>query len=200
MSDTKNVKINGSEVQFGFIGRKFRLECVAEIRSRRHASFLQAIKNLPSDPVSITSQIGSAIDAHMSSVIIDDQDVNVWLTTPEGYYFTFRASAKRGNPDLSDARIDELHDMLDVNTAGELRNFWGRSLNGSYYEDVIDRVQKNTTDSILRYYNIDEATLNAFEEFLRSGVVPEKKVDSPEASVDEVPVEVAKEPEVAETA
>jgi hypothetical protein len=202
MSKTTSVKIDGNDVQFGFIGRQFRLDCVGRLRELRHASFLQAIRSLPSDPVSAASQIGTAIDAHMSSVIIDDQDVNVWLTTPEGYYFTFKVSAKRGNPDLSDARVDELHDMLDVDAAGKLRDFWGGSLNGSYYEDVIQRVQKNTTNSVLRYYNMDGDTFAAFETFVQSGVLPGKVVDSP---VEEIPVEVApevvvKEPEVVETA
>lgn len=169
MSDEVHVKIGDQEVSFGFVGRSFRLKCVDEIRARRKLAFKDAVGNLPADPVSAASTISTAIDANMTSVIIDDSDVNQWLSTPEGFFFTFKDSAKRSNPDMPDAKVDELHDRLDMDGVEKLRDFWGSSLHGTQYDDIIKRVNDYYENAALQYYGNDANVISAFAEWLVAG-------------------------------
>lgn len=175
MKDSIKVKIGDSSVEFGFIGRSFRLSCVAKIREHRHNSFKQAIGNMPSDPVSVASQMSSAIDAHMSGVIVDDQDVNSWLSTPEGFFYTFSESLKKKDADVSEDKVLDLHDRLSDEGMGKLRDFWGRSLNGSRYDDILDRIYKQVRKDAIAYYEADEAELAAFEDYLKNGKTATKE-------------------------
>jgi hypothetical protein len=166
---TIEVKIGESEVSFGFIGRKFRLQCVGEIRSRRRVAFKDAITNLPSDPLSVASTVSSAIDAHMTSVIIEDSDVNLWLQTPEGFFYTFAESLKVANPEVSTSRIDELHNMLETEQMAVLRKYWGRSLDGNRYDDIENAVKKYFHNAAVEWYGADGKAIAAFAEWLDAG-------------------------------
>ena len=169
---TCEVQIDGQNYTFGFIGRSFRLDCVPGIRKLQEGAFNHAVSKLPSDPMAIASQIGTAIDAYMSSVLVEDSDINTWLETPEGEFFAFTKSFRKQNPDATDEKIYELFDHLDSESSGKLRDFWGRSMNGLRYDDVIDRIEANITEQvrqhIYNYYKADRSQVESFIEFLKT--------------------------------
>jgi hypothetical protein len=168
MEDTITVKINDKDVKFGFIGRQFRLNAVKEIRAQRYDAFQKAISNLPSDPVSTASQIGSSIDAYMTSVIVGDQDINHWLSTPEGFFFTFKESLKRVQSDATDDIVENFHDRLGEESMGKLRDYWGRALDGTRWDDIYTRVEEQARADVLAYAGASEEVLEAFSKFLES--------------------------------
>jgi len=187
IADTLNVKINGSEVPFGFIGRHFRVQAAHQLRNIRHKAFQQATEKLPSDPVSLAAQVSSAIDSYMGGVIVTDSEVNEWLGTPEGYYFAFTISVRKSNPEMKDDRIEQLHDRLDADGAGELRDYWGRSFEGNRYDDILEEARRRA----LMIYGVTQEQLDEFEEWRLSKdepVIEEPEVAAPEPEVKATPV------------
>jgi len=168
MEDSVTAKIMDEDVKFGFIGRGFRLKCVEFIREHRHVAFKNAISDLPVDPVSISTQVSSAIDAYMSGVIVSDEDVNQWLLTPEGFYYAFESSLKAENSDIEKAKVEKLHDRLDEENMAVLRDYWGPSLQGSRYNDIIEAVKKSTVEDIHRALNSDKESIDAYLAWLDS--------------------------------
>jgi len=162
MEDFVTVKIMDDDVKFGFIGRRFRLACVDFIRNHRHVAFKNAISDLPMDPVSISTQVSSAIDAYMSGVIVSDEDVNQWLLTPEGFYYAFESSLKSEKSDIDKEKVEKLHDRLDDEGMAALRDYWGPSLHGSRYNDIIEAVKKSTVADIHRALNSDKESVDAY--------------------------------------
>ena len=158
------VKIGDSDVRFGRLGRKFRLKAAKMIRDDRHVAFGKAIADLPADPVAVASRTNAAIDSYMSNVVIEDNEINYWLTTPEGVYFSFKESYSALTPDGSEERIDELHDLCDEETLGKLRNFWGPALVGSYFGDVSSAIEARC----LAQFGLTEESLKEFEEWKSS--------------------------------
>lgn len=166
MEESVTVKIMGEDVEFGFIGRGFRLKCVDFIRNHRHIAFKNAISDLPVDPVSISTQVSSAIDAYMSGVIVSDEDVNQWLITPEGFYYAFDSSMKAMKSDVDKEKVDKLHDRLDDEGMVVLRDYWGPSLQGSRYNDIIEAVKAETEAKIHRMLNTDQQSVDDYLEWL----------------------------------
>jgi hypothetical protein len=166
MSDSVTVKIAGEDVEFGFIGRAFRLECVEKIRNHRHMAFKNAISDLPVDPVSISTQVSSAIDAYMSGVIVGDEDVNQWLHTPEGFFGAFKASLKVASPGTDDAKTEKLHDRLDDENMAKLRDYWGPSLQGSRYNDIIEAVRAQAEADVHRMLGTSKESVDAYLKWL----------------------------------
>lgn len=178
MEDSVTVKIMDEDVKFGFIGRAFRLACVDFIRKHRHVAFKNAISDLPVDPVSISTQVSSAIDAYMSGVIVGDEDVNQWLLTPEGFYYAFETSLKAADDKIEQAKVDKLHDRLDDEAMGALRDYWGPSLQGSRYNDILESVKTKTVADIHRALNSSQASVDAYLAWLDDQEAEEEKTDS----------------------
>lgn len=169
MDDSVTIKISDREVPFGFIGRVFRLQVVGEIRDKRRAAFKDAVSDLPSNPITVASTVSTAIDAHMTSVIVDDSDINAWLSTPEGYFYTFKHSALKANPELSSERITELYDHLGTDEYAALRRYWGRAIDGNRYDDIEKRVNEHFQRAAVEYYGADGNVVKAFGEWLDAG-------------------------------
>lgn len=178
MEDFTTVKIMGDDVKFGFIGRRFRLACVDFIRNHRHVAFKNAISDLPVDPVSISTQVSSAIDAYMSGVIVSDEDVNQWLLTPEGFYYAFETSLKSNDDSISKEKAENLHDRLDDEGMAALRDYWGPSLQGSRYNDIIEAVKADTVAKIHKALNTSQESVDGFVSWLDSQEAKEKIADS----------------------
>lgn len=178
MEDFVTVKIMDDEFKFGFIGRAFRLGCVDFIRNHRHVAFKNAISDLPVDPVSISTQVSSAIDAYMSGVIVSDEDVNQWLLTPEGFYYAFESSLKSQDADVSKEKIDKLHDRLDDTGMAALRDYWGPSLQGSRYNDIIEAVKADTVARIHRALNTSQESVDGFLSWLDTQEASKENADS----------------------
>lgn len=193
MEDTLQIKIMDREVSFGFLGRSFRLQAVDQIRAKRKAAFKEAIADLPSNPVSVASAVSAAIDAHMTSVIVDDQDVNSWLATPEGYFYSFSCSALKANPDLSKERISELHDRLSTDEFATLRRYWGRSIDGNRYDDIEESVKKYFRKAAIEFYGADGNAIDLFGEWIKNGRPGKAVEEVSEPTVETVP-ELTPEP------
>lgn len=184
MEDFVTVKIMDDDVKFGFIGRRFRLACVDFIRNHRHVAFKNAISDLPVDPVSISTQVSSAIDAYMSGVIVSDEDVNQWLLTPEGFFYAFGSSLKAQDADVAKEKIDKLHDRLDDEGMAALRDYWGPSLQGSRYNDIIEAVKADAESNVHRMLNVNQDTLDEFIQWLDSKESVEVKTEEVDDSKD----------------
>jgi hypothetical protein len=169
MDDSVKITISEREVPFGFIGRAFRLQVVEEIRGKRRAAFKDAVSDLPSNPITVASTVSTAIDAHMTSVIVDDSDINAWLSTPEGYFYTFKHSALKANSELSAERITELYDHLGTEEYATLRKYWGRSIDGNRYDDIEQSVRDHFRKAAVEYYGADGNVVKAFGEWLEAG-------------------------------
>ena len=197
MEDTVQINIMGKEVSFGFLGRAFRLKCVERIREKRKAAFKEAASDLPSNPVSIASTVSTAIDAHMTSVIVDDSDVNAWLSTPEGFFYTFTQSALAANPDLPAERISELHDRLATDEFATLRRYWGRSIDGNRYDDIENSVNDYFQRAAVEFYGADGNAIKLFGEWLEAGKPGQA---APDEGPSDGPVTDSPEEDAAETA
>ena len=135
------VTINDSEVTFSKLGRKFRLDAARALRATREKAFQAAVNEMPTDPVAIMSRASAMLDAFAESVIVTDEALNDWLRTAEGFYFAFSTAAKNANPEMPTARIDELYESLDDAEYIKLRDFWGETLVGIFYQEIVSGIR-----------------------------------------------------------
>lgn len=195
MEDFIEVEIGGNKVKFGFLGRAFRLKVAEKIRADRKLAFRDAVKELPNNPTSAASVVGVAVDTYMTGMIVEDHLINEWLSTPDGYFFSFQQSLLKASPDLAEKAV-ELHDRLSTEDYAALRKYWGRSIDGSRYDDIEKSVEVYFQRAAVEYYGADGNVIKAFADWLeagRPGLQPDGAVREEE---EVVAAEVKEEPEV----
>jgi len=148
MSKDFTLKINRKNFKFGNLGHRFRMQAAEEIRKVRGAAFKDFVGSLPNDPAAMISQTNVALDTYMNGIIISDEDVNRWTSTPEGLYFAFCQSSKKANSDIKQEDIDETFDNLDRDGMRQLRDFWMTALQGSVWTDLMEHALSTITDSL----------------------------------------------------
>jgi len=148
MSKDFSVKINRKAVKFGKLGHRFRVQASVEIRKHRAAAFKEFVGNLPADPAAMITQTNVALDTYMNGVIIKDEDINRWTGTPEGLQFAFGLSIRKANPDMKDEEVEEMYDELDNKGMADLRDFWMSGLQGSVWDDLMDRALATITEGL----------------------------------------------------
>ena len=142
------VKIDNADVEFGSLGRAFRVDCAKRVREQRERAFGKIVDNLSADPMVAMSRAHVAIDAFSSTVIISDNEVNSWLLTPEGFAFAFESSARRASPDITTSKAMELLEDVTEEDYVTLRDFWGDALTGGFYAEKVKEFTRRMEVSI----------------------------------------------------